>query len=175
MRWPCLTRLVRESQEGLRQSCAGSTPRYKGTMESWRSTSRLPISPDRSLFARLSGRVTNQKGVRDAKALGGGEKRALASRLKKDGTRLIRAGQLREEAQCAACKGCSCFNTATLPRWTWSFSSAAASSEHPPPPCTMPAYTCPFTTNLAHQTNRHHQLWGWAPGLKCSLSAQTRR
>ena len=145
MRWPCLTRLVRESQEGLRQSCAGSTPRYKSTMESWRSTSRLPIARQVAV-CKAERRVTNQKGVRDAKALEGGGKRALASRLKKDETRLIKAGQLREEAQCAACKGCSCFNTATLPRWRCSFSSAAASSEHPPPLCTMPAYTCPFTT-----------------------------
>lgn len=135
-----------------RQSCAGSTPRYKarwraGGLEGWRAGGRqagCPVTRG-SMFARLSGESRIRREWATQKALGS-EERALASRLGKDGTRLIRAGQLRERgSMCAACKGCSCFNAATLPRWRCSFSSAAASSEHPPP-CTLPAYTCPFTT-----------------------------
>jgi hypothetical protein len=51
-----------------------------------------------SLMARLKRRVTNQKGNARREDVGRAT-RALASRLKKDGTRLIRAGQLPGEAQ----------------------------------------------------------------------------
>jgi hypothetical protein len=58
---------------------------------------------------------TNHEGMGGATTLGESRERWRLL-LKKDGTRLIRAGQLRKEAQGAACKGRRCFNTPTLPR-----------------------------------------------------------
>jgi hypothetical protein len=58
--------------------------------------SRLPITPDDNV-GEAERRVTNQKGMRGAArrgGVGGRATRALASIVKKDGTRLIRAGQL---------------------------------------------------------------------------------
>jgi hypothetical protein len=48
-------------------------------------------------------RVTNQKGMRGAKALDGRQERwrRVEGETRQDETRLIRAGQLPEEAQCA--------------------------------------------------------------------------
>jgi hypothetical protein len=77
----------------LHQSCAGSTLRSENTIEKDFGLQIGCLSIQTTMLARLSGesRIRRECAARRG---GGRATRALASTVKKDGTRLIRAGQL---------------------------------------------------------------------------------